>query len=200
MLLWGVTGLVMRILALVMLILLIFFSPASAYGRSVEDLVGSFSVQKTVKLASSIDCISSQDTSDPLIPPQSYPSALADDQAPSLAGFAFEPAFVPVNASRTVNFTAHIIDDQCVWASAAYFSSPSGSEKARVLFAAQDLTSGTNKDGYYSSRALMPNVNETGYWHLDNITLVDRESNRRILWPEDLSGMGLPTTIAIKKL
>jgi hypothetical protein len=180
-----------------MLILVILSGPATAYGRSVEDLVGSFSVQKTIKLASS-DSISSQDASDPLTPPSPEAGALGDDQSPSLAGFAFEPDAVPVNASGAVNFTAHFIDDQSFWACAAYFSSPSESETATVLFAAQDLASGTPKDGYYSSRALLPAVNETGEWHLDNMTLVDGAGNRRVLGAEDLRRRGLPTVISVK--
>ncbi|MFZ3148435.1 MAG: hypothetical protein WA137_05280, partial [Methanothrix sp.] len=60
-----------RILALAFLLLLAAASPASAYGKSVEDLVGSFSIEKTVKIGSSSECFSSAGAADPLAPPQS---------------------------------------------------------------------------------------------------------------------------------
>jgi hypothetical protein len=44
---------------------------------------------------------------------------------------------------------------------------------------------------------LLPPSNETGEWHLLNLTLVDREGNRRVLVEEDLQGLGLPTVIMV---
>ncbi len=81
-----------RILALALLLLLAAASPAFAYGKSVEDLVGSFSIEKTIKIGSSSECFSSAGAADPLTPPQSGGAGpLADDQPPGLAGFAFLP-------------------------------------------------------------------------------------------------------------
>ncbi|MFZ2472022.1 MAG: hypothetical protein WAW52_08790 [Methanothrix sp.] len=185
-----------RILALAFLLLLAAASPASAYGKSVEDLVGSFSIEKTVKIGSSSECFSSAGAADPLIPPQSTASLLADDQPPNVAGFTIQPLQISAASPQTINLAAHLIDDQGVWAAEAAFSGPSG-EEAAALFSAQTLTSGTAKDGYYSTTMILPQTNETGEWNLRNLTLVDREGNRRVLLWEDLQDMGLPTVITV---
>jgi len=186
-----------RDLILALLLLLAVASPASAYGKSVEDLVGSFSIEKTVKIGSSSECFSSSGASDPLAPPQSGAvGPFADDQPPGLAGFTMEPQEISAALPQTINLTAHLIDDQGVWAAKATFSGPSG-EEAAVLFSAQNRTMGTAKDGYYSAKMILPPINETGVWHLQNLTLVDGEGNRRVLALEDLQGLGLPTVITM---
>ncbi|MCK9565655.1 MAG: hypothetical protein M0Q43_06360 [Methanothrix sp.] len=186
-----------RIPILALLLLLAAASPASAYGKSVEDLVGSFSIEKTVNIGSSSECFSSAGAADPLTPPQStVVGPLADDQPPSVAGFAFQPMQISAASSLIINLTAHLIDDQGVWAAEAAFSGPSG-EEADALFSSQTLTFGTAKDGYYSTTMILPLTNETGEWHLQNLTLVDREGNRRVLVQEDLQGLGLPTVITV---
>ncbi|MGB5099745.1 MAG: hypothetical protein WBN94_04010 [Methanothrix sp.] len=178
-----------------LLLLLALAAPASAYGKSVEDLVGSFSIEKTIKIGSSSESFSSAGAADPLTPPQSTAvGPLADDQPPNVAGFAIQPLQISAASSKIINLTAHLIDDQGVWAAEAAFSGPSG-EDADALFLSQTLTSGTAKDGYYSTTMILPQTNETGEWHLQNLTLVDREGNRRVLVQEDLQNMGLPTVI-----
>jgi hypothetical protein len=179
------------------LLLLAFVSPASAYGKSVEDLVGSFSIEKTVNIGSSSECFSSAEAADPLAPPQSMVvGPLADDQPPGLAGFTLEPQEISADLPETINLSAHLIDDQGVWAARAEFSCASG-ENAVALFSSQNLTSGTAKDGYYTAKMILPPINETGVWHLENMTLIDREGNRRVLAEEDLRGLGLPTVITM---
>jgi hypothetical protein len=186
-----------RILALALLILLVFASPACAYGKSVEDLVGSFSIGKTIKIGSSSECFSSTGAADPLAPPQSRAAVpLADDQPPGLAGFAFQPQQFSAASPQPINLTAHLIDDQAVWAAKAAFSGQSG-EVANALFQAKDLTSGTAKDGFYSTQMHLPKTNETGEWHLQNLTLVDWEGNRKIMVEDDLTRLGLPTVITV---
>jgi hypothetical protein len=182
---------------LALLLLLALAAPASAYGKSVEDLVGSFSIEKTIKIGSSSESFSSAGAADPLTPPQSWAvGPLVDDQAPGLAGFAFLPQQLSAAGPQTINLTVHLIDDQSVWAAEAIFSGPSGEETA-ALFSAQNRTAGTAKDGYYSAKMILPSSNETGEWHLQNLTLVDREGNRRVLVEEDLQGQGLPTVITV---
>jgi hypothetical protein len=177
------------------LLLLAFAAPASAYGKSVEDLVGSFSIEKTIQIGSSSESFSSSAATDPLAPPQSSSMGpLADDQPPGLAGFTFQPQQFSAAWPQIVNLTAHLIDDQAVWAAEAIFSGPQG-EEATALFTAQNRISGTAKDGYYNATMILPPSNETGEWHLQNLTLVDREGNRRVLLEEDLQGLGLPTVI-----
>ena len=99
------------------------------------------------------------------------------------------------NSTPSINLTLHAIDDQAVWAAEARFSGPAG-EEAVALFPAQNLTSGSAKDGVYSARMLLP-ANGTGDWHLQSLTLVDREGNRRTLGQSDLMQMGLPTQISV---
>jgi hypothetical protein len=185
-----------RILALALLLLLALAAPASAYGKSVEDLVGSFSIEKTIKIGSSSESFSSAGAADPLTPPQSGAvGPFADDQPPNVAGFAFQPQQLFAARPQPINLTAHLIDDQGVWAAEATFSGPQG--EAAALFSAQNRTSGTAKDGYYNATMILPLSNETGEWHLWNLTLVDREGNQRVLVEEDLRGLGLPTVITI---
>lgn len=185
-----------RILILALL-LLAAASPASAYGRSVEDLVGSFSIGKTIKLGSSSECFSSAGEADPLAPPQIGANGpLADDQAPSLAGFAFQPQQLSAASPQPVNLTAHLIDDQAVWAAQAAFSGPLG-QSAFAIFTTENRTSGTEKDGYYSAKMSLPASNATGEWHLQNLTLVDREGNSKVLLGKNLQGLGLPTLIKV---
>ncbi len=187
-------------LALLILIFLAATGGARAYGSSVEDLVGVFSMEKTIRLGSSSECFSSPQSSDPLRPPSNplagpMMSALADSQPPSLAGFGFEPKAA---APGTLNFTAHFIDDESgLFASAAYFVSPSGRQEAKVLFGPRNLTSGGPRDGTYESSLLLPKNSEEGAWRLENLTLVDREGNRRVLQSREIYGLGLPTEFRV---
>jgi len=183
------------------LILLTASGGAKAYGSSVEDLVGVFSMEKTIRLGSSSQCFSSPQSSDPLQPPAAsltnpMTSALSDSQAPSLAGFGFEPKAVAPNG--TINFTAHFIDDESgLFASAACFASPSGRQKARVLFGQQSLISGSPRDGTYRSSLHLPENSEIGTWTLENLTLVDNEGNRRVLQSREILALGLPSEFRI---
>lgn len=181
-----------------LLLLLAIASPVWGYGKSVEDLVGSFSIEKTVKIGSSSECFSSADAaSDPLEPPQSGAvGPLADDQPPGLAGLTMEPQVISAGLSQTINLTAHLIDDQGIWAARAEFSVPAG-EQASALFSSQNLTSGDGKDGIYRAQMLLPPGNSTDEWHLQNLIIVDREGNRKVLAERDLLGLGLPAVIKV---
>ncbi|HPS92110.1 MAG TPA: hypothetical protein PKV33_08130 [Methanothrix sp.] len=180
------------------LLLLVLSSPACGYGKSVEDLVGSFSIEKTVKIGSSSECFSSFDEpADPLAPPRSMAAGpLADDQSPGLAGLTLEPQEISAALPQTVNLTAHLIDDQGIWAARAEFSGPGG-EQASALFSSQDLTSGDGKDGIYTAQMSLPPGNETEEWRLQNLIIVDGEGNHRVLAEKDLLGLGLPAVIRI---
>lgn len=185
-----------RYLILALLLLLAFASPACGYGKSIEDLVGSFSIEKTVKIGSSSECFSSAGAAaDPLAPPQSGAvGPLADDQPPGLAGLTLEPQEISAALPQTVNLTAHLIDDQGIWAARAEFSGPAG-QQASALFSSQNLTSGDSKDGIYTAQMSLPPGNETEEWHLQNLIIVDLEGNRRSLTEKDLLGLGLPAVI-----
>jgi hypothetical protein len=173
---------------------------AYAYGSSTEDLVGIFSMEKTIKLGSSSDCFGAAGgEKDPLSPMVSRSaSSMADDQPPSLAGFSIEPKEIPATKHYAINFTEHVIDDESgFFASAARFSSPTGSKKAQVLFTSANLSSGNSRDGIYTASLHLPDGIEKGLWQLENLTLVDKEGNRRIMQREDVLGLGLLTEFRI---
>ncbi len=184
-------GSISRIMALMMLLILVAGN-ASAYGRSTEDLVGAFSIEKSIRLGSNSECFSSGGGEDPL----NYAgrSALADapeeDRAPILAGFSIEPQVA--HLGQPVNITAHVIDDESgLQASESYLRSPSG-KTAKVRFDAQVLSSGGSKDGLYTAK-LLPE--EFGLWRLQNVTLIDNEGNTRTMQAGDLMRLGLPTEL-----
>ncbi|MGV8176121.1 MAG: hypothetical protein ACP5OU_10525 [Methanothrix sp.] len=176
-------------------ILIAASSSAHAYGKSVEDLVGSFSIEKTIKIGSSSECFSSSEPSDPLTPPASISGILTDDQPPGIAGLAIQPEQLFASSPKVVNLTAHLIDDQSVWAAKAVFFGPAG-ENASALFESQNITSGTSRDGFYEARMSLPG-NSAGMWHLHNLTIVDGRGNRKIMQEADLAALGLPTTITV---
>jgi hypothetical protein len=190
------SGLTLKILILAFLLLLAGPYPASGYGKSVEDLVGVFSISKEIKIGSSGQCFSSEESSDPLAPPGTGPAGpLSDDQAPSIAGLFIEPQKISLASPQPVNLTAHLIDDQAIWAAEAAFSGPGG-QSVNALFSSQNRSSGTDSDGFYASQISLPG-NISGEWHLQNLTLVDREGNRRLLSGTELESLGLPTAITV---
>ena len=73
---------------------------------------------------------------------------------------------------------------------------PDGRGSCRTLFFPEHHLWNA-KDGYYGAQMLLPPSNETGEWHLQNLILVDREGNRRVLTQQDLQGLGLPTVIMV---
>ncbi len=196
------------------LILTAVIGSAYASGSSVEDLVGAFSVEKTIKLGSSSSCFSSPCQVDPLDPQglsnglsdgssnglskgQLKVDPMADNQAPSLAGFSLEPEVVS-SRSSSLNLTAHVIDDQSgLVTSEAYFSSPSGAEMAEAQFLPENRVSGGPKDGIYSARVALPKSCEKGAWMLENLTMIDGQGNRRILQRNDLAAMGMPVEFMV---
>lgn len=183
----------------VMLAFLMVAGSAHAYGSSTEDLVGIFSMEKTIKLGSSSDCFGEAGgEKDPLSPVTSRSaSSMADNLPPSLAGFSIEPKILATKP-YAINFTEHAIDDESgFFASAARFSSPTGSESAQVLFTSANLSSGSSRDGIYTASLHLPDGVEKGLWQLENLTLVDKEGNRRTLQREDVLSLGLLTEFRI---
>jgi len=173
--------------------------PASAGGRSVDDMVGVFSIEKTIKLGSSSACFGNADGSteaqkDPLgmgIDP------LADSQPPDLAGFGFEPKMLN-EYNRSINLTAHIIDDESGLGSAqVFFRSPSGAQTTEAIVTPECRVSGTPKDGIYETEMILPKGSESGAWLLDNITLLDATGNRKVLSKSDLIRLGLPAEFLV---
>ena len=186
----------LKVLILAFLLLLAGPYPASGYGKSVEDLVGVFSISKEIKIGSSSQCVSSEESFDPLAPSGIDPAGpLSDDQAPGIAGLFIEPQKISLASPQPVNLTAHLIDDKAMWAAEAAFSGPDG-ESITAFFSSQNRSSGTESDGFYASQISLPG-NTSGEWHLQNLTLVDREGNRRTFSGTELDSLGLPTAITV---
>lgn len=190
--------------ALLLALLLITFNIGHAYagGRSVEDLIGVFSIEKTIKLGSSSACFNNSGLSDSQRDPLgmgSNPLAnpLADSQSPDLAGFSFEPKMFS-GSSKPINLTAHIIDDDSGLGIAhVFFRSPTGAQIAEAVFAPDGRISGTSKDGTYTAQMSLPRKTEIGAWLLDNFTLLDAGGNRKVLSRSDMVRMNLPAEFIV---
>lgn len=174
----------------------------AASGRSVEDLVGVFSIQKTIKLGSSSECFAGSQSSANSRSAQN--NGLADNQPPGLAGLSIEPKAVNASSSRSINLTAHIIDDQSGLAegsgsnlSTAWFVSPSGRQVIGAALAPDNLTLGNKLDGFYSGKIVLPKNSELGTWHLDNLTIVDEQGNRRVVGQDQMLQLGFPAEFLV---
>jgi hypothetical protein len=141
---------ILRLLPIVFLLLSVATAKEPAtFGRSVDDMVGAFSIEKTVKLGDRGFFFGSEDA-DPLASPPSLDkisAEIGDDLAPSLSGFEIDPVAVDAASGEKVGITAHVLDDQAGLGSASTirFVSPSGSQSADLTLA--HLVSGTSKDG-----------------------------------------------------
>jgi hypothetical protein len=173
---------------------------ATASGRSVEDLVGVFSIQKTIKLGSG--CFAGSQSSADSLSLQN--NGLADNQPPGLAGLTIEPKAINESTSSSINLTTHIIDDQSGLAggsgsnlSTAWFVSPSGRQVIGAALAPGNLTSGNKLDGFYKGLIVLPKNSETGTWHLDNLTVVDEQGNLRVLRRDQMLRLGFPAEFLV---
>jgi len=190
---------------LVASILAIYFASSfsvAASGRSVEDLVGVFSIQKTIKLGSNSECFSGSQSSADSLGLQN--NGLADNQPPGLAGLNIEPKAINASSSRSINLTAHIIDDQSGLAkgggsnvSTAWFVSPSGRQVIGAAFAPGNITSENRLDGFYKGLIVLPKNSEIGTWRLDNLTLVDEHGNRRVIERDQMLQFGFPAEFLV---
>lgn len=190
------------VVACILAIYTAFIFNVEASGRSVEDLVGVFSIQKTIRLGSSSECFAgSQSSGDSLSP---LDKGLADNQPPGLAGLSIEPKAINASSSHTINLTAHIIDDQSGLAgisgsnsSTAWFVSPSGRRVTGTALAPANLGSGNKLDGFYSGKIVLPKNSEIGTWRLDNLTIVDEQGNRRVIGRDQMFRMGFPAEFLV---
>lgn len=194
-----------KIWLLVACILAIYTSSifnVAAYGKSVEDLVGVFSIQKTIKLGSNNECFAGPKSSADSLNSQN--NGLVDNQPPGLAGFSIEPKEMNKSSSRSINLTAHFIDDQSGLStgsgsnlSTAWFVSPSGKQVIGTAFAQGSFTSGNMLDGFYKGSIVLPNNSEIGTWRLDNLTIVDEQGNRRVIGPDQMLKLGFPAEFLV---
>jgi hypothetical protein len=193
-------GSISKLKPLPVIVLLLAITAANAsqpatLGRSVDDMVGAFSIEKTIKLGDRGFFGPSE--SDPLASPVSLDQLsvkIDDDQPPSLSGFEIDPDVVEAASSQSVDFKVHVLDDQAGLgdASSIKFVSPSGSHVVEATLVKESLISGTSRDEVYSGSFMLDQNSEKGTWTLDGITLVDGAGNSRILTRDDLAGMKLP--------
>jgi hypothetical protein len=181
---------------LALLLLSLLPGGAQSYGKSTEDLVGVFNIEKTIKLGSSSSCFTATgaEGQDPLYASQLQNAGgrMGDDQPPGLAGLSIAP-FVP---NSSVILALHIIDDQSGmqegWAN---FSGPARAVMKKVPILPQDLTNGTPRDGVYVVRMRMPA--QAGEWVLEDLTLEDAAGNRKALARADLLNRGMPSEFMV---
>jgi hypothetical protein len=112
---------------------------------------------------------------------------------------SIEPKAINASSSRSINLTAHIIDDQSGLAegsganlSTAWFVSPSGRKVIGATLAPGNLNSGNKLDGFYKCLVVLPKNSEIGTWLLDNLTLVDEQGNRRVVGRDQMLKLGFP--------
>ena len=176
---------------------------AATYGKSVEDLVGTFSIQKNIQLGSSSSCYAGgpciQDPQD--LSSQADMAMSKDIQPPNLMGLEMEPRVVIRASSRLVNMTAHIIDDWSGLSSrgltVARFKSPTGSQTAEAVFSQKNLVSGSKEDGFFKSSVALPNTPEAGEWRIDSLVLADYIGHQKTLSGEDLARRGMPSEFVV---
>jgi len=197
--------------ACIVAIIAILIPNASAYGSSEEDLVGAFSIQKTIKIGGSSECFDGANSdksandlnADPLDPPGI--AQLADNQPPRLAALSIETETAKSRAfTKSINLTARIIDDKSGLSngskanlSIAHFQSPSGKQSADVIFHPDNLTYGSELNGIYSIDIVLPPYSEPGIWWLNNFMLIDGQGNFRILSRDDLARLGFPVQFLV---
>jgi len=160
-----------------------------------------YSIQKTIKLGSNSECFAGSQSS--AGSPSLQNNGLADNQPPGLAGLSIEPKAINAS-SRSINLTAHIIDDQSGLAegsgsnsSTAWFVSPSGRQVIGAALAPGNITSGTKLDGFYSGKIFLPKNSEIGTWRLDNLTIVDEQGNRRVIGLDQMIRLGFPVEFLV---
>ncbi len=188
-----------RSLLIALLLIAAIVGHASGEGRSVDDMVGIFSIEKTIKLGSSSACFgNAAENAEAKRDPLGIASdPLADSQPPDLAGFGFEPK-VLTGAFRSIDLKAHIIDDESGLKNAkAFFNSPSGGQTAEAAFTTSGRISGTPKDGIYATKIILQEDCEKGAWLLDNLTLLDPSGNQKVLSRSDLVSMNLPAEFVV---
>jgi len=130
-----------------------------------------------------------------------------DTSPPNLVSFDFDPKTInTATSSQQISFTAHITDDlsglscreisdnvfMCGGGHAS-FRSPSGQQNAGVRFSSQDLVSGNDLDGVYSSKLTLPKYSEQGTWTLEHFSIQDSVGNSRELSSDEMAALGFPT-------
>jgi len=128
-----------------------------------------------------------------------------DSQPPNLISFDFSPKVIDTGqSSQTMIFTAHITDNiSGLFAGVgtptqARFNSPSGNQTMTVSFdGVEQLESGSQLDGVFSSTASLPQYCEGGTWLLSSFSLVDQVGNKISLDKVALDAQAVPTEFEV---
>lgn len=123
----------------------------------------------------------------------------ADTAAPSLVSYSFSPASIML-AGATVTLTGSITAaDNLSGLYLAYiaFYSPSGQQRVDCYPQPGDPGSGTPLSGTYSCSGLFTPGVETGNWRVQFVELRDRVGNARYYLTQELSAMGLATSLPV---
>jgi hypothetical protein len=131
-----------------------------------------------------------------------------DTEPPNVLSFDFDPKAVDTSASsQEITFTARLTDDlsgvgmndDLSWRwSGASFQSPSRNQYASVSFNPNDRVSGTDLDGTYQSKMVLPRYSEIGTWELEYVSISDRVGNTKHLDKGDMVALGFPTEFEVE--
>jgi len=185
------------LLCALLILLILAVGNAYGYGKSVEDLVGVFSIEKNIRLGSSGACFGNSDAVADQLDPALNANPVADNEPPALTSLDLKPKIIN-SPSRSIGLRAHISDDQSGLSVAkAWFRSPSGGQLEDAVFSSQNRNFGTSRDGIYATNITIPEGAEKGVWFLENLTLTDNQGNYRILHRKDLIGHNLPAEFLV---
>lgn len=123
----------------------------------------------------------------------------SDLAAPLLVSYTFTPAAVnlsgaPVTVTGTISATDNLSG---LYLAYIAFYSPSGQQRVDCYPVPGDPDSGTPLNGSYSCSGQFTPGMETGAWRVQFVELRDRVGNGRYYTTQELTGMGLPTTLTV---
>ncbi len=106
-------------------------------------------------------------------------SGAGDSTAPSLQSLSFSPATIDTSdAPAAVVVESRVTDSLSGFVSAdVSVCSPSGTQKQRVSWNAEDRVSGNNNDGVYRAELIMPRYSAPETWYVCRVTLRDYAGN-----------------------
>ncbi|NYT01440.1 MAG: hypothetical protein GKC10_01610 [Methanosarcinales archaeon] len=188
---------------------------SAAYGQSVENMIGVFSIEKKVILGDNpADEAARNAATDPLS--LASGAGQAARMGPRLLDFEFLPWSVNSTAGpQQVNFTLmtdepllsptalDLADDELEYAelanaqqgevSRARFVSPSGGKSAEMLFFPRG--NGT----IYSGNLTLPQDSEAGVWMLHSLTLVGASGYRVQMDADEVQATGCPAAFRVER-
>ena len=161
-----------------------------------------------VETLSVVDCVRNQrQLSAAQLTALGFPSSfevtgVSDSTPPVLSALAFSPAVVSPDGDLTVSAT--VTDDLSGVAAADAFTvcDGFGASPTQIMFRSP---SGTTRTGVFERRGGdayettvdLPSPAEEGTWTVTTVLLADCARNQRVLRPDELAGMGFPTSFRV---